>query len=111
MAEIGYCSINELKLSDDSLDAVEKIKSIMEGSKIFTLALTAVPILDIFLDRKSTASSMIDIAAYDWVEFGKLAQASGKITKTLIYNVAEPMTWTKYGEEGVFWRCVSRATL
>jgi len=54
---------------------------------------------------------LIDIAAYDWVEFGKLAQASGDITKKRIRDIAEPMTWMTHGEEGEFWRCVSRAAL
>ncbi|MDE1327009.1 hypothetical protein L9W97_17925 [Vibrio aestuarianus] len=111
MAELGYCSVNNLKLSNRSLDSVKQIQDIMESSRMFTLSLAAVPILDIFLGRKNAANQMIDIAAYDWVEFGKLAQASGAITKRRIYDVAEPMTWTTYGEEGEFWRCVSRAAL
>lgn len=48
MAELGYCSINNLKLSSRSRDSVEKIQSIIESSRLFTLSLSAVPILDIF---------------------------------------------------------------
>lgn len=111
MAELGYCSINNLKLSSRSRDSVKQIQSIMESSRLFTLSLSAVPILDIFLGRKNAANQLIDIAAYDWVEFGKLAQASGAITKKRIRDIAEPMTWMTQGEEGEFWRCVSRAAL
>ncbi len=111
MAELGYCSISNLKLSSASLDSVKQIQSVIESSKMFTLSLAAVPILDIFLGRKNAANQLIDIAAYDWVEFGQLANASGLITKKRIRDIAEPMTWTTYGEEGEFWRCVSRAAL
>ena len=51
------------------------------------------------------------IVLYRNYEGIRKAQASGAITKRRIYDIAEPMTWTTYGEEGEFWRCVSRAAL
>ncbi|EEX31058.1 hypothetical protein VIC_004003 [Vibrio coralliilyticus ATCC BAA-450] len=34
MAELGYCSINNLQLSSESLDAVAEIKDIMEDGNM-----------------------------------------------------------------------------
>lgn len=77
MAKLGYCSINNLKLSSRSKDAVKEIQYVAEQSNYLVIALGFVPILDIFLGRRHAADKLINIAGYDWVEFSRcVADAS-----------------------------------
>lgn len=111
MTDIGYCSINKLRFSGRSLDAVQEIKEIMEGGNMMTYAVGAVPLFDLFLGKENAANRLINIAAYDWVEFSRVLTSVNAIVKERIHNIAEPLTWQIHGEEGEFWRCVSRASL
>ncbi|MDC5824329.1 hypothetical protein OPW36_06285 [Vibrio europaeus] len=111
MAELGYCSINNLQLSSESLDAVAEIKDIMEDGNMLAYSVGAVPLFDLFLGKQKPAETLISIAGYDWVEFSEVLSSVNSIVKNRINGIAEPLSWKTHGEEGEFWRCVSRATL
>jgi len=111
MAKLGYCSIDNLKLSSRSKDAVKEIQYIAEQSNHLVIALGAVPILDIFLGRNHAADKLINIAGYDWVEYSKTIQGAGKVTKERIRKIATMEALYTHGEEGLFWRCVADASL
>lgn len=111
MAKLGYCNVRNLKLSSRSIAGVRDIKSIMESGNLFVYAVGAVPLFDLFLDPESAQSRLVNIAAYDWVEFSAVLMAANKIVKERIRGVAAPLQWQTYGEEGEFWRCVSDAAL
>lgn len=111
MAKLGYCSINNLKLSRRSIEAVKDIKHIAEQSNYLIAALGSVPMLDIFLDRANPAEKILSIGAYDWMEFSRVFQGAGKVTKEKIRQVATMEAMYSHGEEGEFWRCVADAAL
>lgn len=111
MAELGYCSINNLKLSSESQQAVAEIKDIMESGNMLAYSVGAVPLFDLFLGKQKPAETLINVASYDWVEFSKVMTSVNSIVKNRINGIAEPLSWKTHGEEGEFWRCLSRATL
>lgn len=111
MVEICYCSINNLKLSPKSQDAVGEIKQVMENGNLLAYSVGAVPLFDLFLGKQKPAETLISIAAYDWVEFSEVLTSVNAIVKGRINGIAEPLSWQTHGEEGELWRCVSRATL
>lgn len=111
MAKLGYCSINNLKLSRSSVEAVKEIQFVAEQSNYLLIALGSVPILDIFLDRANPAERLISIGGYDWVEFSRVLQGAGKTTRERIRQIATMEALYSHGEEGEFWRCVADASL
>lgn len=111
LAKLGYCSINNLKLSSRSKDALKEIQYVAEQSNYLVIALGSVPILDIFLGRSHAADKLINIAGYDWVEFSRVVQGAGKTTKERIRKIATIEALYSHGEEGEFWRCVADASL
>ena len=111
MARLGYCQINDLKLSSESLDAIEEIRYIFKQSNYANIAIGVIPLFDLFLDRSRTTEKLISIAAYDWQEFGNVLMKLNKVTRDRVRLIAEPLTWSFNGDEGDFWRCISDATL
>lgn len=111
MVKLGHCSINNLKLSSQSLNAVNEVKYVVEQSNYLVMALGSTPILDLFSERAPPANVMIDIAGYDWIEFSNVLQGAHQITRERIRQIATLQAVYTHGDEGEFWRCVADASL
>ncbi|MDA9558222.1 hypothetical protein N9R79_12145 [Vibrio sp.] len=109
--KLGHCTVSNIKLSSKSQQAIKDIRSIMEKHQIFTLALGVVPVFDIFLDKAFPMERVFSIGGYDWVQFAKVVNSAGRITKNRIRNISEPMTWVTSGSEQEFWSCISDSSL
>lgn len=111
MPDPRFCDIKGMTLSPRSMEAVREIEDIISQGNLFTMTLSAVPLLDLFLGRNKPVERLNDIANYDFVEFSNVAIASGKITRRKIYQIAEPLSWTTSTKEKEFWQCIANATL
>ncbi|WP_234493727.1 hypothetical protein [Vibrio maritimus] len=113
MANVGYCRIDNLKLSRESIEAVDEIRDIVDRANMLAVATSTVPLFDLFLGKANTSQTMLSIAGYDWVEFSKTLNAINKTAKGRVFSIAETMSLRtgSYTAEGEFWRCVSNAAL
>ncbi|WNJ98043.1 hypothetical protein RND59_18175 [Vibrio ruber] len=114
MAKLGYCEIDNLKLSRQSKGAVFEIHDIMYHANLFSTAMGSIPFVQIFMSPSITSSPLetgINIREYDWQTFGDAMGSVPKIVRYRIRSVAEPMSWYTGGKEGEFWRCISEAAL
>lgn len=109
MAKLGYCKIDNLKLSIKSRSSVHSVKELMQSGGLFSGVVAMLPVIQVF-NAGSPLETAITIREYDWDEFEEAMHATAKITRKRIYIVAEPMTWQTTGQEQKFWRCVSDAT-
>ncbi|HHX8343991.1 TPA: hypothetical protein ACVOYS_002674 [Vibrio alginolyticus] len=114
MASFGYCDVKDMALSRKSKGAIGDIKSIMESGNLLSGVLAATPFYAVFGTPSVTSSpfeKLVTIREYDWETFGDAMLATSAVTRSRIYQVAEPMTWQTSGEEQKFWKCVSNASL
>lgn len=110
MAKVWQCEIRNLQLSKEGLKALNDIRYILKQANYGLYVLGTVPLLDLFLDKGRTSEKLISVASYDWLEFESVISNFNVLTKKEIRDIAEPLTWKKYGKEGDFWRCISDAT-
>lgn len=114
MANIGNCSIRNLKLSNKSQQAVKEVHDIMYYGNVFTVAMASIPVVQVFLSPSVTSKPVetaINITEYDWDTYADAMSGIPDMVKNQIRNVSEPMTWYTSGEEGEFWRCVTNASI
>lgn len=114
MAKLGYCKIDNVRLSNESVKAVSEIKDVMKSGDMFSTAVAAVPLVQLFASpgvTKSAAELGVSIREYDWKEFGDALESTSLIVRQKIYDIAAMRTWYTNGDEKKFWRCVSEAAL
>ncbi|PSW06162.1 hypothetical protein [Photobacterium lipolyticum] len=112
MASLGYCKIDDLKLSANSSNAISEISDLIGSGNMLSIVTSTIPLFQIFLSPgKGTAfEATVSIREYDWELFGNALSATGKITRSRIFNVAYSQEFYTYGKEQEFWRCVSEAS-
>lgn len=112
MANLGFCKIDDLQLSKNSSNAVSEIKDLIGSGNLLSVSTASIPLFQIFFSPgKGTAfETTIAVREYDWELFGNALGASGKITRSRIFNIAYNQEIFTYGKEQKFWRCVSEAS-
>lgn len=112
MSKLGYCTIPTMELAQDSQDAINKIREIVQnGNKLAGLS-AAIPLYQIFFSPAVTGKPievLVTIREYDWGPFSKAMNAMNPIVRKLVYKTAYERQLFGPAKERNFWRCVSDA--
>ncbi|MEZ8102593.1 hypothetical protein [Vibrio bivalvicida] len=115
MAKLGYCKIDNLKLTTKSKRSIEDIRDAIETGNMLSSALSLVPIYQIFFGtpsiRNAAFESGISIREYDWEQWADAMFSTNRITKGRVAAIAGDTMIMTSGQEQQFWRCVYESAL
>ncbi|MBD1559811.1 hypothetical protein HC752_23035 [Vibrio sp. S9_S30] len=91
MEKLGYCEIHGMRLSVKSKEAVASVRDIMKKGQLFSTAVSAILLFQIFASSSITntaVESAISIREYHWEIFAKTLRATSPIVRGQIFKVA-----------------------
>ena len=114
MAKREFCSINNMKPSQRTIDYIEKMNDIVDMASLLDNVIKTVPFFHIFAGRRSYSGVAISSASYSattyqWTLYYEAVSSVDEVRRTRLEQVALQAALEMHGEERKFWECIYNA--
>lgn len=106
MSITKQCDIQNVRFSPQSIQALERIDGRVGLGNLLASAMSASPLIEIFLKPSSAAKYAQNIYEYHWEEFGKAMISVNSVLKYRVWEEANNVIMYTSGSEYEFWKCV-----
>ncbi|RQW64441.1 hypothetical protein EES38_05565 [Vibrio viridaestus] len=107
---MSYCRIQNMEVSSKMKGYLDRIHSKVELGNYLAIAISSVPLIQLFSERVRPHKLIKNIGEYDWEEFGQAMRSVHEITRVEVNTIADEARLFSNSKESKFWKCVYEAT-